>query len=243
MCLLICIRRYDGSLVVAANRDERRDRPADGPLVWTRRPGVLAGVDRRGGGTWLAVNPYGVVAAVTNRPTDDGEDPARPSRGELPLIAAGQTSAVRGEHAVMARLGQTRYNGFNLLIADRESAWVFQGPTAQVSLDPIWTGIHIVANGAFNDDADPRVARARTLLDRAPAEVDALIERLAQVCADTAPCGDRPALCVAGGEAGTVSSSILHIDADRRLGRYLHAPGPPSECDYRAIDVDFARPE
>jgi len=86
MCLLICLRRRDGSLVIAANRDERYDRPTRPPFVWETHPHLLAGRDEVAGG-WLAVNARGVVAAVTSRPTLDGDDPTRPSRGQLPLLA------------------------------------------------------------------------------------------------------------------------------------------------------------
>ena len=41
------------ALVLAANRDEFRRRPADEPFAIA--PGVFAGRDRRAGGTWLAV--------------------------------------------------------------------------------------------------------------------------------------------------------------------------------------------
>ena len=92
MCLLICVRGEDGSMLLAANRDERYDRPARGPFLWPGRAGIFAGRDELAGGTWLAVSGRGIVAAVTNRPTGGGEDPARPTRGELPLLEIGRAS-------------------------------------------------------------------------------------------------------------------------------------------------------
>ena len=35
---------------------------------WPDQPGIIAGRDRSGGGTWMGVNRHGVVAAVLNRP-------------------------------------------------------------------------------------------------------------------------------------------------------------------------------
>jgi uncharacterized protein with NRDE domain len=236
MCLLICIRRYDGSMVVAANRDERRDRPSDAPARWNTAPPILAGTDRVAGGSWLAVSASGVVAAVTNRHGAGAVDPDRPSRGELPVLASAASDAVAGVRAVQARLAERTFNPFTLLVADSESAWVFQGADERYTLRPIFTGIHIVGNDGFDADDDPRVARARALLDRAPAEVEPLIDRLAEVCADTKPLASAAPLCVDAGAAGTVSSTLLYVDADRRLRRYLHAPGPPSRTEYEPID-------
>ena len=72
-------------LVVAANRDERLDRPAHSLCVLREHaPRILGGRDDLAGGTWLAVNEHGVVAGLTNRPSPGGRDPTKRSRGELP---------------------------------------------------------------------------------------------------------------------------------------------------------------
>ena len=64
----------------------RSNRPAQ-PMTVLRDAGprVLGGRDQLAGGTWLAVNDAGVVAGLTNRPTKGQRDPAKRSRGELPL--------------------------------------------------------------------------------------------------------------------------------------------------------------
>ena len=79
MCTLIALFRcFDGApLVVAANRDEFHDRPAEGPaLRWTEAGAIVAPHDVRAGGTWLGLNAAGVFAAVTNRPCE-APDPER----------------------------------------------------------------------------------------------------------------------------------------------------------------------
>ena len=72
MCTLIVLHRCfaDAELLVAANRDEYLDRPAELPAlrVWNGRT-VLAPRDARAGGTWLGMNDAGLFAALTNRPT------------------------------------------------------------------------------------------------------------------------------------------------------------------------------
>src|SRR5262249_10657645 len=88
-CTLIalhhCIDR--APLVIAANRDEFLDRPAEGPALREIAGGrIVAPRDVRAGGTWLGVNALGVFAALTNRRTSE-PDPVRRSRGLLVLDA------------------------------------------------------------------------------------------------------------------------------------------------------------
>ena len=245
MCLLICIRRSDGSLAVAANRDERHDRPTRAPFVWATRPRVLAGRDELAGGTWLAVNECGVVAAVTNRPTVDGDDPTRPTRGELPLLACRSESAAAARDLLAEHLTEVRHNGFNLLVCDAAGAFVALAPGGEATLQDIRPGVHVVANGGWNDLADPRVARARRLLAEcrivAEAGEEELVSGLMRICRDheAEPCAQT--LCMHGAQSGTVSSTILTLRPDRRLGQYLHAPGPPCRSEYSDLG-DKLRP-
>ena len=89
MCTLIVLHRCfaDAELLVAANRDEYLDRPAEPPALrrWNGRT-VLAPRDVRAGGTWLGLNDAGVFAALTNRPNAT-PDPTRRSRGLLVVDA------------------------------------------------------------------------------------------------------------------------------------------------------------
>ena len=88
MCLLVVLSRMDSDapLVMAANRDERSDRPALAATVLVPSgPRVLGGRDTLAGGTWLALNEHSLVTGLTNRPSPTGRDPSKRSRGELPL--------------------------------------------------------------------------------------------------------------------------------------------------------------
>ncbi|MBR0678152.1 NRDE family protein, partial [Roseomonas alkaliterrae] len=89
MCTVIVLRRphHPWPLLLAANRDERLDRPWDPPAAWwPESPGLIGGRDRSAGGTWMALGPGGVVAAVLNRPGSLGPEAGKRSRGELPLV-------------------------------------------------------------------------------------------------------------------------------------------------------------
>ena len=241
MCLLVCFVGTDGSIALAANRDERYDRGTSCPLVWPGRPRILAGRDELAGGTWLALNDRGVVAAVTNRPTVGGDKPERPSRGKLPLLACRCDSAAEAREKLHDHLAATRYNGFNLFVGDAADAFVIQAAGGDFALSGAGAGWHAVGNVAWDDPADVRVARAREMLakldplpDPAGAE-DQRVERLMTICRDHHPLGGGGNLCLHGPSVGTVSSTILVLGADRRVVRYLHAEGAPCRTAYRDL--------
>lgn len=107
------------SLVVAANRDEFYGRPSEPLHRWA--DGIVAGRDRRAGGTWMGVTDTLRFAAVTN--VRDGLPTVGAlSRGALPTDYLGGTDSP-GEHAAAVTSAGARYGSFNLLVADRDEMW------------------------------------------------------------------------------------------------------------------------
>jgi uncharacterized protein with NRDE domain len=86
MCVLALFLDPGGPipLIAAANRDEALSRPSRPP--GEVEPGIVAGRDLAGGGTWLGVNDRGLFVAVTNRRAPEKTD-ASYSRGLLALEA------------------------------------------------------------------------------------------------------------------------------------------------------------
>jgi uncharacterized protein with NRDE domain len=207
----------DDPVVLAANRDEFRERPADDPLEIA--PGVFAGRDRQAGGTWLAVRAGG-LAALTNIGGTLRRPDAR-SRGELPLLAL--AGRLPGDFAA--------YNPFNLLVVDADGAHVFThtadgGIVPPVLLGP---GYHAIVNEPFGAAACPRGRAARALLDERMPGFDLLATH-----------GDTPdtGLCHHGDAYGTVSSTVIALDRWLRVVRYLHRPGLP--CRAPTVDLTAA---
>ncbi|HEX4729599.1 MAG TPA: NRDE family protein [Jatrophihabitans sp.] len=89
MCTLVCRWQPGGEVRMLALRDEFASRSFDLPGTWwPDQPAVVGGRDRRGGGTWCAVDvAAGVSAVVLNRPDRRVAEPGAPSRGVLPLLA------------------------------------------------------------------------------------------------------------------------------------------------------------
>ncbi|HAC91986.1 MAG TPA: hypothetical protein DCF63_15380, partial [Planctomycetaceae bacterium] len=85
MCLMAVLYRLvpESPILVAANREEYYDRPAQPPSIQSGKPRVLCGMDQRVGGTWLGVNQHGMFVGLCNRRigTSVGEIVGARSRG------------------------------------------------------------------------------------------------------------------------------------------------------------------
>src|SRR3954467_9657176 len=168
MCTVVVVWRWRENvpLVVAANRDELLARPSDPPLLLEQDPPRWGGRDLVAGGTWLAVDPAGLVAAVTNR-HPGGEiperDPQRNSRGRLPLDALAGTSGEAKNW--LASLEPGTYNPVNVLYLSPDAAlWagVDDGHGTQVS--DLARGVHVITEQDLDDPDD--IKAQRTLRER-----------------------------------------------------------------------------
>jgi uncharacterized protein with NRDE domain len=255
MCLLVFAWQPDEDhpLVVAANRDERLDRPARSACVLAEGPPrIVGGRDELAGGTWLATNEHGVVAGLTNRPSLTGRDTTKRSRGELPLLAAGQTSAAAAVAALVAAVGPDQYNPAWLLIGDRRSLFYVEiEADRKPSVEALDPGIHILENVSLGQ-ASPKADRVRSLLRTAATAGRALEDALPEVLADHAlPFGSDDdtievggivrhtatlACCVHTEEYGTRSAALVVVDRpDDALPLVRVADGPP--CSAAFVDA------
>lgn len=243
MCLLAVLFQVhpDAPLVVAANRDEWLARPAEPLGVLRRVPRTLGGRDAQAGGTWLAINGDGVVAGLTNQPSQAGPDPARRTRGELPVLFTAEADAEVGVRLSVGRLRSEDYNPCWLLVGDRQALWFVavegRGPPRAQPLAP---GIHVLENRPLLP-ASPKASRvAARLADAVAWRGDALVEGLARVLrghdvpdgpADEARPLALGAPCVHAGPYGTRSSSITVVPPAGRP-RVLFADGPPCQAAF-----------
>jgi uncharacterized protein with NRDE domain len=249
VCLLIALFGVvpDVPLLIAANRDEMYQRPAD-PITVLRatQPRILGGRDELAGGTWLAVNEHGVVAGLTNQPTG-ARDPAKRSRGELPLVFAAYPDARTAVTQVCARLDPAAYNPCWMLVGDRHAlfsvevsgghrAGVEELPPGRYVLEnaPLWqpsakqqrvAGLVAALDGAGRVEA----GLAAVLRDHQPATGPepggpggwARPAELSAACVHTERYGTRSAMIVSVGQAGEPRVSV--------------AAGPP--CVTPLLDV------
>lgn len=188
-------------LVLAANRDEFRERPADAAHWWSDDPQLLAGRDGLAGGTWLGVHRSGRFAALTNhrdlrRPAMSG-----PSRGQL------VHRALQGD---LDLHNSSAYEGFNLLHGTLDELRCYSN--VRHSDERITPGIHGLSN-AFLNSPWPKVERATSslaaILQGAP---DSWTEALFTLLQDrtTAPAHALPDTGLTAAQEHALSS--IHID-------------------------------
>lgn len=229
MCLIALAwrARDDLPLLIAANRDEWRERPAKPAHWWPDRPELLAGRDLEAGGTWMGVTRNGRFAAVTNfRDPSDKRATAR-SRGMLvtQFLLGDETP---GRFLSGLSPSAHEYNGFNLIVGD--GAGLFYYGSREGVPRAIEPGVHALSNHIL-DEPWPKVIAARIAMDRALDEKDpaaALFEMLSD--RSTAPDATLPntgvrlewerrlsSALITGADYGTRASTVVAIDAKGRV--------------------------
>ncbi|HEV3255600.1 MAG TPA: NRDE family protein [Gemmataceae bacterium] len=231
MCLLALFFRVveDAPLVVGANREEAYARGGEPPHLLGGPVRIVAGTDPLAGGTWLGVNQFGVLVAVTNRPKS--QPPAQPrSRGVLARDLLGCATAAAAADLAAKELAQNRYAGCNFLCVDAASAYVLHSGD-WLRVRPLPPGLHVLTSHDVNDASDRRLGHAHWWLsERNCANANGCVAALKKLCAQAGN-GDPP-ICLRGQEGGTVSSSIVALRVPLERSTYWHAQGPPDRTPY-----------
>ena len=188
MCLIALAldesRRFP--LVVAANRDEFFERPAQRLAWWSPGPGVpdiLSGRDLSAGGTWMGLSAAGRLAMVTNVRRVAEADPQAPSRGLIvPLWLRGDLPAER----FWPRVALSGHAPFNLLALDFRQGDSLWATSEQPCPQRLVRGLFGLSNAGL-DTPWPKVLqlkdRLRQALNQAD-EVDALARTMFEALAD-----------------------------------------------------------
>lgn len=186
MCILfIAVNQHpDYPLIIAANRDEFHTRPTASSQFWDQQPELLAGKDLQAGGTWMGVNLFGKVAALTNIRAPGKELAGAITRGNLVLDWLQESSTYTdAEKKYRARIGakRTSYNGYNLLFGTLKNLYVYNN--FEDSFIHLEEGVF----GLSNDNLDspwPKImkgrnALAKTCQEKGPLDHKALFDILA----------------------------------------------------------------
>ena len=252
MCTLLLLRRpsHRWPILIAANRDEMRERPSSPPARhWPDRPSVTAGRDDLAGGSWLGINNDSLVAAIMNRPGSLGPDPDKRSRGELVLEALDHAEAAVATEA-LHHLDPEAYRPFNLIIADSLQAfWLRsdgQGDGA-IEAAEVPPGLSMFT---AHDRNDSNSARITTHLPRfeAAAVPDPEAARWTDwerclASRETAPEGGAPSAMNIDTDFGfgTVSSALIALPNPDAVGMkpiWRYADGRPDEVAFEMIDLE-----
>lgn len=191
MCLILFAwkMRKDVPLIVAANRDEWHRRAAAAATWWSSHRNILAGQDLEARGTWLGVTRAGKFAAITNFREPSQAKTGAPSRGH---VAVDYLSGQQSPREYLEELAShaSEYNGFNLLLADRENMFCYS--SAENKIEEVAPGIHGLSNRAL-DTPWPKVEIGRSALGaaiEAKMPEGALSERLLAILSNGATAAD-----------------------------------------------------
>lgn len=240
MCFLALLYRQvtNHPIVLAANRDERPDRRGLPPQEL--RAGVFGGKDPLHGGTWLATNARGGLAAIANRRVDAAAtDPHARSRGLLCLAIAGQPGPATMKETLIEALADDPYPPFNLMFGDATDMRIASWDGEALETAPVEPGVHVLGNQRLNEPTDPKVVRGQRLLTPCD-QLRPALDMLLAACRDHGERADgRDTICVHRGPSPTLSCSVLALHADGGDGSlYLHAGGRPCETvllDHSAV--------
>ncbi|HEY4174673.1 MAG TPA: NRDE family protein [Rhodopila sp.] len=232
MCTVVVLIRPD-QILLAANRDERMDRPWDPPAAWwPDRPGIVAGRDRTAGGTWMGLNRHGVVATVLNRPGTLGPAIGKRSRGDLPLMALAHPTATAAAE-VLTSLDASLWRGFNMVLADRTGAWFVRGlGHGHPSAERLPQGVSMVTALDPNDMDSPRTVTHLPRFQTAEPNWDTWKAILSDQRGGPA----EQLNVIPRGGFGTVSSSFVTLPA---AGDpiWLFAAGPPHQAPFLPVTL------
>jgi uncharacterized protein with NRDE domain len=233
MCTLAVAFQSDRRwpLVVAANRDERLHRAAEGWGLRDGRNGIrfAAPSDLVAGGTWIGLSARGLFAGLTNfhAPLDWYPDPDRRSRGEIVGLALAHPTA-RAAREALAGADASRYNPFHLVVADGSDAFLWWYDGERATFEPLGPGLHLVTESSPTGDG-PRGQLVRSRWPTEPAP-DRLRELLSVHEAGGFP---GSATCIHGEpHYGTRSSAILRVAGELRASELLVADGPPCRAPF-----------
>ncbi len=197
MCtLLLAHRPTPGTLLaVASNRNEFLARPAEGIAVWPAEvglalPRIVAPRDSKAGGTWLGVNDRGLFVCLTNR-RNATLSADRASRGQL-VAQALRLPDSRAVHEWMGTLEGERYNGFHLVAADLEEAWLAIGDGHTIERDELSPGVHVITERSFGAGEGPRESQCRAAYAALFHEGDPTVEELRRPMQAHADTGQSP---------------------------------------------------
>lgn len=250
MCLILVAWRTSPEypLIVAANRDEFFDRPAAPAAFWADAPSVLAGRDLQAGGTWMGITRQLRFAAVTNYREPRPEVLPTSSRGHLVgdfLSGRRRPDTYLKE---VARRGAA-YNGYNLLVADRDSLWYHSNRGMPPRELP--PGVYGLSNSLL-DAPWPKIESAKRTFEDALETMPDLAPCFELLEDDSvAPDSELPdtgvgveleralsAIFVRMQDYGTRASTVLLVRADNSI-RFVERRFGPNKTPAGGTDVAF----
>ena len=233
MCILaIQYKTVRGApILLAYNREERFDRPAQAPKIQSGKPRAICGIDRKAGGTWLGVNQHGLLVVVANRMK--ANVPAEPrSRGLLCRELLSMPNARKAVGHAVSELVTGAYAGVDFLCVDAQFGAVVHGGN-HVDTEELTPGLHTLSNSGLNDPRDERQEFIRRQLTLQKIESSVTFLAMASRAFARKPdAWGRRGVVITGGEHGTVSSALISLPRKIQNAVFQYTGGPPCDMKY-----------
>lgn len=243
MCTLIVNysqTKCGSNIWLGANRDEELARASTLPAL--DRVGdteIFAPRDSVGGGTWIGLNEYGVIAAITNRFGLERRSQHR-SRGLVVLDALEEVSAADAANRIAATcVGE--HNGFHLLVADLHDVFQVWNDGTTLRRERLEPGVHVLTERSLEAGYSARPEWLAGEIERLTAKgelVELELIKLLQYQNKQAPL-EGTCVRMPGGIYGTRSSTIIELTSNQV--RFLHAEGAPCVTPYSDYTGDARR--
>jgi uncharacterized protein with NRDE domain len=233
MCtLLVALQAWsEWPLVIAANRDERLERPSRGPFLWDTRPRLVAPRDEVAGGSWLGLSERGLFVGITNR-AGMPVGPNRRSRGALVIEALGAESA-RAWHERLSRLDPRAHNAFHLFYADRGGAFLTVSDGEAIVQSELSPGVHVITERSAPPFVSPRARRVLDGWERSIVrQNEPHPQAFAGLLGDHEGQPEAPCVHVPAQNYGTRSAAILLVSSEPARSRFSWAEGPPCRTPF-----------
>ena len=155
MCTSIILFRKNHSwpIIFASNRDEFFSRKSLSPAKhWKNHRNITGGLDKKMGGTWCAINDYGVIGCIHNRNFNIKNFKAKKTRGEIILKCLKAKNSLDSIN-ILKKIDIRVYDGFNLIIADNKNCFLIKNTsfTKKLIFNTIPEGLSLITNKNRND--------------------------------------------------------------------------------------------
>jgi uncharacterized protein with NRDE domain len=219
----------DYPLIIAANRDEFFARPTAQSHFWSDHPALLAGQDLQAGGSWMAVNKNGRLAALTNVRDPQRINPKAQSRGGL---VTRFTQGLQDNAAYLDHLRQSRqdYNGYNLLFGQWHDLWVYNNHSN--CQEKLYPGVYGLSNASLNSPWPKINSGMRNLQHYCHNSDEIIADKLFELLHDETKAADHllpqtgiplewerqlSSIFIRGQDYGTRCSTLLLVDKNLQL--------------------------
>lgn len=133
--------------ILVGNRDEFYERPTQDLNWWKDHPEILAGRDLKDGGTWMGMNKFGSIAALTNYRDVKNIKQNAPSRGIILTKYLSGEMPLDEFHIFLKTQGHF-YNGFNLVYGNTEELYYYSNADDRWQI--LYPGIYGLSNAFLN---------------------------------------------------------------------------------------------